>query len=238
MIRAAIVEDDGEAADLLEGYIKRYGEESGVVFSVDKFGNAITFLESYDGNFDIVFMDIEMEDLDGVSAAKLLRKRDKSITLIFVTNMAQFAIKGYEVEALDFIVKPVKYYDFAFRLKKAVSRLNAKEELYLPISIAGGGVAKLIVSHIKYVEIMKHRIVYHTEDGDFETYGTLKDVESKLPPQHFSRCNSCYLVNLKFVVSVRDYTCDVAGEKLKVSQPRKKEFMKALGDYIGGGLDV
>lgn len=85
---------------------------------------------------------------------------------------------------------------------------------------------------------MKHRIVYHTEDGDFETYGTLKDVESKLPPQHFSRCNSCYLVNLKFVVSVRDYTCDVAGEKLKVSQPRKKEFMKALGDYIGGGLDV
>lgn len=179
-----------------------------------------------------------MEDLDGVSAARLLRKRDRSVTLIFVTNMAQFAIKGYEVDALDFIVKPVKYYDFAFRLKKAVSRLNEKEEQYLPVSIAGGGVVKLTVSHIKYVEVMKHRIVYHTEDGDFETYGTLKEVEGKLPARHFSRCNSCYLINLKFVASVCDYTCDVAGEKLRISQPRKKEFMKALSDYIGGGLDV
>lgn len=138
MIRAVIVEDDGEAADLLEGYIKRYAAESGIVFMIDRFDNAITFLENYDVGYDIVFMDIEMEDLDGVSAARLLRKRDRSVTLIFVTNMAQFAIKGYEVDALDFIVKPVKYYDFAFRLKKAVSRLNEKEEQYLPVSIAGG----------------------------------------------------------------------------------------------------
>ena len=238
MIRAAIVEDDKEAAELLAGYLVRYGKENGIEFFSEHFDNAVNFLEKYRDKYDIVFMDIEMEDLDGMSAAKKLRERDKSVTLVFVTNMAQFAIKGYEVDALDFIVKPVGYHDFSFRLAKAVARINANAEKYVSVSLTGGGYAKLIVGHIKYVEIMKHRIVYHTEDGDFETYGTLKNVESELKGAHFARCNSCYLVNLRFVRSVRDMMCDVAGEKLKVSQPRKKDFLKALGDYIGGGLDV
>lgn len=238
MIRAAIVEDDAAAAELIEGYLERYGGENGVAFRSEKFSNAVTFIEGYREGYDIVFMDIEMEDLDGMSAAKLLRERDKSVTLIFVTNMAQLAIKGYEVDALDFIVKPVGYHDFAFRLKKAVTRINAGREKCISIGTTGGGYAKLIVSHIKYVEIMKHRMIYHTEDGDFETYGTLKNAESALAGGHFARCNSCYLVNLRFVRSVQGMMCDVAGEKLKVSQPKKKEFIKALGDFIGGGYDV
>ena len=139
MIRSAIVEDDDDAAALLAGYLSRYGTENGVVFSVERFSNAVPFIERYDGGYDIVFMDIEMDDLDGMSAARLLRKRDGAVALVFVTNMAQFAIKGYEVDALDFIVKPVKYYDFAFRLKKAVSRIAAKEEKYLSVSLTGGG---------------------------------------------------------------------------------------------------
>ena len=238
MIKTAIVEDDIAAAELLAGYLERYGKDNGIVFSADKFSNAVTFIEGYRGGYDIIFMDIEMEDLDGISAAKLLRELDKVVTLIFVTNMAQLAIKGYEVDALDFIVKPVGYHDFAFRLAKAVSRISAGSEKYLFVNLTGGGYAKIIVSHIIYVEILKHRIVYHTEDGDFETYGTLKEVERELAEPHFVRCNSCYLVNLRFVRSVRDMMCDVAGEKLKVSQPRKKDFLNALCDYIGDGFDV
>lgn len=238
MIRTAIVEDDPEAAELLAGYLLRYGTENGETFSVEVFGDGVTFIENYKVGFDIVFMDIEMEDMDGMTAAKMLRKRDKAVTLIFVTNMAQFAIKGYEVDALDFIVKPVRYHGFAFKIKKAISRIKSKEEKSLSVSLAGGGYAKIIISHIKYVEIMKHKIVYRSEDGDFETYGTLKNVERVLAESHFARCNSCYLVNLKFVNSVRDFMCDVAGEKLQVSQRKRKDFMKALNDYIGGGFDV
>lgn len=238
MIRTVIVEDDDAAAELLAGYLDRYGGEHGETFSSVRYDNAVTFLEKYASDADIVFMDIEMEDLDGMKAAAKLRERDRSVTLIFVTNMAQFAIKGYEVDALDFIVKPVGYHDFAFRLKKAVARIRANEEKYVSVNLLGGGHAKAAVSRIKYVEIMKHRMIWHTEDGDLESYGTLKNAESVLPREHFARCNSCYLVNLRFVRSVRDMICDVAGDKLKVSQPKKREFLKSLGDYIGGGLDV
>lgn len=236
MIGTAIVEDDNDAAEALARYLQRYGEEIDETFSVERFANAITFIENYKDNFDIVFMDIELPHMDGMSAAKLLRKRDNVVTLIFVTNMAQFAIKGYEVDALDFIVKPVKYHDFAFRMEKVVSRIRSREEKYLSVRESHGGYVKIIISHIKYVEIMNHKIVYHCEEGDFETYGTLKNVENILLDAHFARCNSCYLVNLKFVNSVKEFVVDVGGDKLKISQPKKKDFMRALNEYIGGGF--
>ena len=234
MIRVVIVEDETSAAELLKEYIDRYSAETGTVFSVETFPNPIPFLENYKGGYDIVFMDIEMAHMDGMQASYILREKDSVVTLIFVTNMARFAIKGYEVDALDFMVKPLKYHDFAFRLKKAVNRINANQEKFVSINVRGGCV-KLPVSHIKYVEIMQHRIVFHSEEGDFETYGTLKMVEDMLKDAHFERCNSCYLVNLQFVNYVKEFTVDVAGEKLKISQPKKKDFMKALNDYIGGG---
>lgn len=239
MIRVAIVEDDVSAAEVLAGYLQRYGEENNETFSVEKFGNAINFIENYSSSYDIVFMDIEMPHMDGMTAAKLLRKRDNLVTLIFVTNMAQFAIKGYEVEAMDFIVKPVEYNDFIFRIDKAVTRVRLREETYITLhDNRDGAYVKILVPHIKYIEVINHTLIYHCEEGVFETYGTLKNVEKLLPESNFARCNSCYLVNLRYVNSVKDFICFVDGDKLKISQPKKKSFMKALNDYICGGIDV
>lgn len=239
MIRVAIVEDNPSAAELIESYLKRYGEEHDESFSVEKYGNAINFIENYNPSYDIIFMDIELPHMDGMTAAKLLRKQDNLVTLIFVTNMAQFAIKGYEVEAMDFIVKPVEYNDFTFRIDRAIARVKLKEEKFITLhDTLNGAYVKIVISHIKYVEIVNHTLVYHCEEGVFESYGTLKSAEKILPESNFARCNSCYLVNLRYVNSVKDFICFVDGEKLKISQPKKKSFMKALNDYICGGIDV
>ncbi len=236
MIRAAIVEDDADAAALMESYLHRYGEEINETFVVEKFANAIIFIEDYKDKYDIVFMDIEMPHMNGMEAAKLLRQRDNVVTLIFVTNMAQFAIKGYEVDALDFIVKPVNYYDFTFRMQKVIARLKQREEKCISVREIYGKYIRIVVSHIKYIEVISHKIIYHCEEGDFEATGTLKNIESQLPETAFARCNSCYLVNLAYVNSVDGFTVDVAGEMLKISQPKKKDFMRALNDYIGGNF--
>lgn len=238
MVRVAIVEDDDKERALLQGYLLNYGKEYNVAFTIETYENAIDFLEKYGNGYDIVFMDIELPYIDGLAAAKKLRDRDRTVTLIFTTNMAQFAINGYEVEAFDFIVKPVIYNDFVFRIEKVISRLSRMTQRFISINLTRGDCMKLDVSHIKYVEIMDHAITYHCDEGDYTAYGTLKKVENTLDRESFVRCNSCYLVNLKYVTNVHDLVCEVGGRQLKISQTKKKDFMKALNDYISGGLDV
>lgn len=235
MINVAIVEDERPAAELLAGFLEKYSGQYGEQFKTVCFADAITFLTNYQPNYDLVFMDIELPDLNGMDAAKKMRGLDKDVTLIFVTNMAQFAVKGYEVGAYDFIVKPVMYPNFALKLRRALEYIRGKSgvKLHIPVD---NGVMCLPSSEIKYVEIIKHRIIYHTLSGDYNSHGTLKKVEALLPDAHFVRCNSCYLVNLRFVTAVIDYQAHIGGEVLQISHPKKREFMRALNNYFGGGV--
>lgn len=238
MIKIKIVEDDVVASDTLKEYLKKYASENNLSFKIDVFNNAVSFLSNYDHEADLVFMDIEMEYMNGMDAAKKLRTFDENIIIIFVTNMAQFAIKGYEVDALDFIVKPVKYFDFSFRLEKAIRKIKNNQKSYISINTTGQGFIKIDVSKIKYIEVLGHDITYYLDDAIYQSYGTLKKIEKDLPSNKFARCNSCYLINLKYVESIKEYTVNVGGKELKISQPKKKEFMKALNNYINGEIDV
>ena len=181
MVNAAIVEDEIRSADVLCGFLERYGSEKGREFAVSRFTDAIAFLENYVPRYDIVFMDIQLPDMDGMTASRRLRALDRDVILIFVTNMANYAVSGYEVDALDFIVKPVSYFPFTVKLERALGRLDGN---------AGGGSVLLSTAEgavcvrpcdVRYVEVMKHTLIYHTTTGDLTVYGSRKNAESTLP---------------------------------------------------------
>ena len=132
MLSVAIVEDDRKYSKLLEGYLERYSAENDVKFKVDVFDDGLKFIMGYDGDggYNIVFMDVEMPRLDGIKTSRKLRATDKNVSLIFVTNMAKYAVSGYEVDALDFMVKPVDYFNFSLKLEKAVRIQQAFERRY------------------------------------------------------------------------------------------------------------
>ena len=123
MPNIALVEDEPEAADVLAAFIARYADEKGLELAVTRFGNAMDF-EMTHQHFDLVFMDIQMPGINGMEAAQLMRTYDSETPIIFVTNLAQYAVKGYEVDALDFIVKPVTYFNFRMRMDKAMRRIR------------------------------------------------------------------------------------------------------------------
>jgi DNA-binding LytR/AlgR family response regulator len=240
MLKIAVVDDEKEARNKTMEFLNRYADANKIAFSVNCFENAISFLEGYKADYDIIFLDIQLPDYDGIEAAKKIRKTDKRTLIIFITNMANLAIKCYEVDALDFVVKPLEYFPFAVKLDRAVSRLESERFKEVLISTPGG-IIKTDASSIQYVEVMAHTLVYHTVEGDHEGYGSLNKVEETLKGFGFSRCNNCYLVNLRYIRKVDGFdlylgrgggTQDV---KLAISHAKKKDLMKALTEYIGKG---
>ncbi len=232
MINIAIVEDEKSSADLLKSYFDKYSEKKGTKFRIVHFDNPVNFLTNYTSNYDMVLMDIELPDINGLDVSRKLRHLDKTVTLIFVTNMSQFAVMGYEVDAFDYIVKPVMYYDFALKLERALEHINSRNITKLQV-VVDDAIKCISSSELKYVEVINHRLIYHTTDGEFVATGSLKGVEQRLIPAGFAKCNNCYLVNLRYVTGIKDFTVTVDGEELQISHPKRREFKRALNDYLG-----
>lgn len=235
MRRIAIVEDDPVCAQQLQEYVERYNQESGEELQTILFPDGLDVVEDYRPVWDVILMDIEMPNLDGMSAAKRIREQDPAVVLIFITNMARFAIKGYEVGAMDFVLKPVKYPQFALKLKKALGIAGRRSHRFLMVS-DGDLSRRVSTDNILYIEVINHRLYIHTAEEIFINRGSLQDMEAQLKDLPFVRCSHSYLVNLANVTGVKRDALLVGGREIPVSRPKRKEVLQQLSDYLGGGF--
>ena len=233
MYRIAIVEDEQESAQQLQTMVQQYMSEAGEQAEVILYQNAVVFLTNYKANFDLIFMDIEMPYINGLEGAARLREIDKNTLLIFATNMGHMAPQGYEVEAFDFIIKPLHYDSLKLKLKRAFSRIAQQKEDKISF-LSRGTRFYMKAAELRYIEVLDHQLVYHTESGDYPVYGTMSKIRAQLEPLGFFQCNNCYLVNLRHVRQVQNYMAMLPGATLQISHPRRKAFMEALNNYIGG----
>ena len=233
MIKLAIVEDEDHFADELTDYIEKYSQESGTLFEVTRYRDGDEIAEEYTGEYDIILMDIQMQFMDGMTAAEHIRKLDKDVVIMFITNMINYAIRGYQVDALDYVLKPITYFAFSQKLERAVSRVRNRSQYSVTISTRDG-VMKIISDDIYYIESEGHNLVYHTRSGDFTTRAKMQDAEGMVSEFGFFRANKGYLINMHHVDGVKDGCAVVNKELLPISRSRKNDFMTALADYIGG----
>lgn len=234
MIQIAIVEDEKNFYITLKSFITKYEDKYDEKFNIEWFENGMDFLENYKSNFDMIFMDINMPNINGMEASKEIRLIDNTVLIIFITNLAQYAIKGYEVDALDYVLKPITYYDFELKMTRAVRIIRER---------AGKGIMlkfddktkKILLKDILYIEIISHKIIFHTFEGISISTGTLKNIEKMLDSNMFGRCNSCYLVNFMHVKYIKDDCILIEKEILKMSRSKKNKFVEQFSNYYKDG---
>lgn len=233
MINIAIVEDNDLDFQLLKKYLNQYAEENKLEFSITRFTNGESFLAKYDYSFSLVFMDILLNEINGLETCQKLREKDKNITIIFVTNMANLAVEGYKVNAADFIIKPISYWNFSFVLKRVLPSIidlsskkfvvNQNDKKYC-----------LSIFDIIYIEVNNHILTFHTKDNLYTLNGSLKEMENKLSSCGFTLSDSSYLVNLRYVNSIKkDMIILNTSQQIPLSRRKKKAFLLALSNFIG-----
>ena len=234
MLHISFAEDDQAMALQLRQYLDRYGAEHGLELEVRAFASGDELLRQYDTSCDILLLDVEMPGIDGMETARALRQRDRDVVIVFITNIARYAVDGYEVEALDFILKPVNYFTFSVKMDRAVRRARQQARHTVCLQLADG-MQMLDTQEIYYLETRDRMLYYHTGKGVFRLRGSLSAAEKELAPWNFARCNQCYLVNLRYVSGIVRDTVTVAGHSLEISRRCKTAFLAAVAAYVGGG---
>ena len=233
MIRVAIVEDDQIYQKQLRQYLERYQAENGEHFQITTFSDGQQIAYHYSADYDIILMDIELGAVSGMEAAEIIRSMDRDVVIIFITNSPQYAIRGYAVEALDYVLKPISYFAFSERLSRALERMNRRQRQYFRIPISRGRVRRIDLTAIYYIEVREHTLIYHTAEGELSVSGNLREVELQLAGKGFFRCNKGYLVNLEHVDGIRGENALVHGDEVQISRAKKKPFLDALNNYLG-----
>ncbi len=236
LIKVAVVDDSSEDARQLAGYLKKYETEHDLSIQTTVFLASFDFLEEYHGEYDVVFLDIEMPGSNGLDVAREIRSKDDAVGIIFVTSMARYAIQGYEVNAIDFMVKPIGYYSFSIKLEKAFRFFHMRNTHEIIISNKDG-IRKIASSDVFYIEKEKDDLVFHTKQGSFRERGSIKTLKEKLTGLSFAECTSGCLVNLKYVKYVgKDTVCLADIVELPLSRRLKRQFSQEYISYVGGGF--
>lgn len=234
LVNIAVVEDNVEEAKNLMSYLTEYASQNPVQFQVTHFVNAVLLLDSYKANYDLIFMDIKLPLMSGMEAARRLRQMDRNVTLVFVTNMAQYAIEGYAVEAFDYILKPISYSAFNLKLKRILAHVGNKNEERIVIRAEGETIG-LQLREIRYVEVEGHYLNWHTRDKVYRSLGPLKAIDRQLP-ESYCAISRWYVVNMQYVRSVIGNEVLLEEEKLRIGRYYKQRFLQAYAEFMVGGV--
>lgn len=231
MIKVAIVDDDFMYLEKLYRQILQYSESHHLEIQVTSYSHGFELVSDFKPIYDIIFLDIEMPHLNGIEVAKEIRNSDPHVVIIFITNSAKYAVKGYEVGAFDYMMKPLEYEHFAVKFSLALSAIHSKDafSILLPQEEGSRNVA---ISEIIYIEVRNHWLYIITLDAEYKMLGSLKEMNDQLSDYHFIMCNKSYLINLKHVSKVNSENVVMYGNhELKMSRSRRKAVQNAFLEY-------
>ena len=237
MLSIAVCDDEIMECCSMAGKIRGILEEMKISCTLRQFSSGQDLLCAIE-DFDIIFLDILMKDLDGMRTARIFREKKFDKILIFVSSSREYVFEAYDVEAFQYLLKPVDGGKLKRVLQRAVLKLERCPREFIIVTKERQS-KKLFLDNIFYFEIRGRRIDAHGTDGIFTYYGQIGALEEQLCGKGFFRCHKSYLINLKHVDGYnRQEVILDNGEKIVIAKRRYEDFCKTVLEYFrtGGGM--
>lgn len=228
MIHIAICDDERDFVAHLKGLLQQYAAETGEEIKITPYYDGMELVERYDTTIDLIFLDIQMRLLNGLRTAEHIRRMDEGVGIIFLTTLTQYGLEGYKYQAVNYIIKPMKYVRLKAEMDQWLKKRRKEDSSALAVA-NDTGKYKVFLKSLRYVETFNRNLLLHTGQEHIICYKSMKEMEQKLQNKGFVRCHTSYIVNLSYIKGVKKLEIElITGEKIPISQPKRKEFMKKL----------
>ena len=232
-IRVAVVDDEPNCRNELIYVLNEFFNDRIETFECSEYSSGEEFLKEYKDSFDVIFLDIEMNEINGMDVAREIRKNNEVAVIIFVTRLLSYAIEGYSVSAFDYVLKPFDKNEFNTKMNRVLKKVE-ESKLEKSILVKTNYKDRVIkIKDIKFVEVMGHNILFHTKDETISSWGTLNDVIAQINSESFGSCNRCYYVNFNYVTGMEGSNLYLGNDVIQISRYKKAEFLNELAKYLG-----
>ena len=226
MIKVAVCDDEKSITDLICRRIQEYGAEHAIEFSVSAFSSAVKMLEQNEA-YDVYFFDVQMPQLDGMKAAGIIRERQKQAVIVFISGFVQYAAKGYQVNAVRYVLKSQLDEEFKDCMDAVIARIKDTNVFEIKV---GGKHIFLDCSEVEYIENDRRKVLIYMVNGTVhETYAKISELAAKLHETGFIHCHAAYLVNAQMIEAIEQGGFVLySGKVIPISRQR---FLQAQREY-------
>jgi DNA-binding LytR/AlgR family response regulator len=232
-IRCIIVDDEPPAIRLLEKYVSKVSFLELITSTVSPL-EALGLIDK--GDIDLVFLDIQMPELTGIQLSKIVKGKTK---IIFTTAYPQFALESYELNAIDYLLKPFefeRFYQAVLKVKdeniSVEKQVKPQTDTYLFIKTDGkNNFEKVYVKDICYIEGLKNYVAIHLKGNQIITHNTLKSIEEYLPKDQFVKTHKSYIVSMQHIHKTDSISVYINDKALPIGDTYKKDFFERVQKF-------
>lgn len=227
-----VCDDNAAIREKIIRALRSLEAELGETFDICQFGSAEELLFQYSELTDILILDIQMLKMNGMQAAKELRRRDEKVQILFLTALPEYAVEGYEVHAYGYLLKPVDEAVLKEKVRTLLGLISAEKPVCIDFR-SRDGIDVIDIRTILYVESFSHDIAVHTEGRTRKYPGRMRDIEDILCEHGFFRIHKSYLINLRQVRRIAGEEVILSdGASVPLSRNRRKDFLIRFTEFM------
>lgn len=241
LLNIAICDDEQSEVEKISNYITSFSMKTGVEFKLDRFTSSGELLDKYaDGSpkYDILFLDVEMPDTNGIQVAEKIRSLpDRNVLIVFITSFPEYMQDSFDVQASQYLTKPLSYELFEEKLKKLIEYFNELQTNIAVVSLKDGKIL-LHLEDIVCIETVKSLttksdLLVTTVDDEIQIKGKLTDMEKILKDQYFISVHRSVLVNMKYIKRFNSNIVELSnGKTVEASRRKMAEIKNSFSKYI------